>query len=68
MCGVNGSPDVVGRGNGGGTTSHSIHNGEVEGDQPWVLYIWHVDLPQLLRISVLQNIELSMKISNIALE
>jgi hypothetical protein len=29
------------------------------------LYLWPVDLPQLLRISVLQNIELGMKITNI---
>jgi hypothetical protein len=47
-----------------GTSARSICNGEVEGDQPWVLYLWTVDLHQL-HISVLQNIELSMKITNI---
>jgi hypothetical protein len=48
-----------------GTFACSIHNSEVKGDRPRVLYLWPVDLPQLLRISVLQNIELSMKIINI---
>jgi hypothetical protein len=48
-----------------GTSTRSIHSGEVEGDRPQVLYIWPVDLLQLLRIVFLQNIELSMKIINI---
>jgi hypothetical protein len=49
-----------------GTSTGSIHSSEIEGDQPRVLYLRPVDLPQLLRILVLQNIELSMKIINIA--
>jgi hypothetical protein len=49
-----------------GTSTHSIHNVDVEGNRPQVLYLWPVDLSQLLRISVLQNIELSMNVTNIA--
>jgi hypothetical protein len=49
-----------------GTYAHSIRSGEVEGDQPRVLYIWPMDHLQLLRITVLQNIELCIKITNIA--
>jgi hypothetical protein len=49
-----------------GTSARSIRNGVVEGDRPRVLYIWPVDLLQLLCIAFLQNIELSMKITNIA--
>jgi hypothetical protein len=48
------------------TSARSICSVYVEGDRPWVLYNWPVDLPQILRIPVLQNIELSMKITNIA--
>jgi hypothetical protein len=47
-------------------STRSIRSGDVEGDRPGVLYIWPVDLLQLLCIAVLQNIELSMKTTNIA--
>jgi hypothetical protein len=46
--------------------ARSIHGGEVEGDRPRVLYIWPMDLLYLLRIAFLQNIELSLKITNVA--
>jgi hypothetical protein len=49
-----------------GTSVHSIHSGDIDGDRPRVLYIWAVYLLQLLCIVVQQNIELSMKITNIA--
>jgi hypothetical protein len=49
-----------------GTSARSIHSVKVEGDQPRVLYLWPMNLSQLFRISVLQNIELSMNITNIA--
>jgi hypothetical protein len=49
-----------------GTSARNIRSVDVEGDQPRVFYIWLVDLSQLLRIPVLQNIELSMMIINIA--
>jgi hypothetical protein len=48
-----------------GTSAHSIRGVDIDGDQLQVLYLWLVDLPQLLCISVLQNIELSMNITNI---
>jgi hypothetical protein len=48
-----------------GTSARSIRSDEVKRDQPQVLYLWPVDLSQLLRISVIQNIELSMNITNI---
>jgi hypothetical protein len=48
-----------------GTYARSIRIVNVEGDRPQVLYLWPVDLSQLLHISVLQNIELSMNITNI---
>jgi hypothetical protein len=35
------------------TSAHSIRNIDVEGGRPRVLYIWHVDLLQLVRILVL---------------
>jgi hypothetical protein len=50
------------------TSTRSIHIGDVEGDRPQVLYIWPMELLQLLHIAVLQNIELSMKITNIVQE
>jgi hypothetical protein len=43
-----------------GTFARSMQSVDDEGDRPQVLYLWHVDLPQLLRISVIQNIELNM--------
>jgi hypothetical protein len=49
-----------------GTSARSLRSGDVKGDRPRVLYIWPVDLIQLFRIVVLLNIELSMKITNIA--
>jgi hypothetical protein len=48
-----------------GTSARHIHSIDVEGDWPWILYLWPMDLPQLLCILVLQNIELSMNITNI---
>jgi hypothetical protein len=50
-----------------GTSIRSICSIDVEGDRPRVLYLWSMDLSQLLRILVLQNIELSMNITNIVL-
>jgi hypothetical protein len=47
------------------TFARSIRSVDVEGDRPRVMYLWPVDLPQLLHISVLQNIELSMNTTNI---
>jgi hypothetical protein len=47
------------------TFARSIRSVDVEGDRPWVMYLWPVDLPQLLHISVLQNIELSLNTTNI---
>jgi hypothetical protein len=47
------------------TSTHSIRSRDIEGDRPRVLYIWPVDLLQLLHIAVQQNIELSTKITNI---
>jgi hypothetical protein len=38
-----------------GTSTRRIHSGEVEGDRPRVLYIWPMDLLQLLCIVFLQN-------------
>jgi hypothetical protein len=35
------------------TSTHSIHSIDIEADQPRVLYIWPIDLPQPLRIPVL---------------
>jgi hypothetical protein len=49
-----------------GTSARSIHSVDVEGNRHRVFYIWPVDLPQLLRIPVLQNIDLRMKVTNIA--
>jgi hypothetical protein len=43
-----------------GTSARIIRNIDVGGDRPQVLYLWPADFPQLLRISVLQNIELSI--------
>jgi hypothetical protein len=40
-----------------GTSARNILSVNVEGDRPLVLYIWPVDLPQFLRIPVIQNIE-----------
>jgi hypothetical protein len=48
------------------TSAHSIRSVDNEGDRTRVLYIWPMNLPQLLCIPGLQNIELSMKITNIA--
>jgi hypothetical protein len=49
-----------------GTSACSIHSRVVEGDRPQVLYICPMDLLQLLRIVVIQNIELCIKKTNIA--
>jgi hypothetical protein len=49
-----------------GTSARCIRSGDVEGDRPRVLYIWLIDLLQLLRVALLQNIELSMKVTNVA--
>jgi hypothetical protein len=43
-----------------GNNTHRICRVDVEGDRPRVLYLLHVGLPQLLRISALQNIELNI--------
>jgi hypothetical protein len=49
-----------------GTSARSICSDDVEGDRPRVLYLLPLDLYQLICVSVLHNIELSMQITNIA--
>jgi hypothetical protein len=49
-----------------GNSPLSIRSAEVEGDRLRVLYVWPMYLPQPLCIVVLQNVELNMKITNIA--
>jgi hypothetical protein len=43
-----------------GNNTHRICRVDIEGDRPQVLYLLHVGLSQLLRISALQNIELNI--------